>query len=124
MKDGYIRVGAATPDVLVGDIDHNVQSIYDLVEKAVREGVSLLVFPELSITGYTCQDMFLHKSFTDMAFDRLKQLASWTEKYEICRRKGKGTGSGIHRRGIQGMGLGFYEGSGHGSGPVRHGAPV
>ncbi|MCR5060437.1 MAG: NAD(+) synthase [Saccharofermentans sp.] len=84
MKDGYIRVGAATPDVLVGDIDHNVQSIFDLVGKAEKEGISLLVFPELSITGYTCQDMFLHKSFTDMAFDRLKQLASWTEKYEIC----------------------------------------
>ena len=84
MTDGYIRVGAATPEVLVGDIEHNEASIVKNVKEAADKGISLLVFPELSITGYTCQDMFLHKTFTDRAFDALMDIAEKTSELEVC----------------------------------------
>ena len=54
----FLRVATAVPTVKVSDIDYNLAQHLDLIRKAASEGVQLLVFPELSITGYTCADLF------------------------------------------------------------------
>ena len=59
MEDfGFIRVAAATPKVKVADVDFNAGEICSLVDKAGDDGVSIIVFPELCVTGYTCADLF------------------------------------------------------------------
>ena len=55
---GYIRVAAASPRVKVADIEFNKAEIIRLVDEAESKAVSLLVFPEMGITGYTCGDLF------------------------------------------------------------------
>lgn len=67
MKDGFIRTAAATPDIKVADCDYNADKIIELIIQAAENSVSILVFPELCITGYTCGDLFLHKRLLDNA---------------------------------------------------------
>ena len=55
---GFIRVAAATPGVRVADVPYNLGEILRMTEQAEADGVSLLAFPELSLTGYTCADLF------------------------------------------------------------------
>ena len=83
MRDGYIRVGCATPDVKVADCSYNAGKIVEMALKASNKDVSVLVFPELCITGYTCQDMFLHKSLIDSAFESLMSIADDTSELEM-----------------------------------------
>ena len=75
MKDGFIRVAAATPDVKVADTRWNREQIEKIMKECSQEGVKLLVFPELSITGYTCGDLFLQMSLIEQAKEELKALA-------------------------------------------------
>lgn len=84
MRDGFVRVGCATPDVKVADCAYNSERIIDLAAIAAQKGVSVLVFPELSVTGYTCQDMFLHKTLTDAAYDALLDIADRTSELEMA----------------------------------------
>ena len=58
MKYGFIKVAAAVPAVKVADVDYNVQELERLIALADSQHVELLCFPELSLTGYTCQDLF------------------------------------------------------------------
>ena len=67
MKDGFVKVATMTPDLRVADVAYNVGEIIKGIEKAYAENVSLLVFPELAVTGYTCGDLFNHRSFIDAA---------------------------------------------------------
>lgn len=59
MKDGYIKVAAATPKVRVADCPYNTKLILDEMEDAKDKGVQILVFSELTISSYTCGDLFL-----------------------------------------------------------------
>ena len=56
---GFVKVAAATPLVKVADCRANAEAIDRMTAEAVERGVSVVVFPELSITGYTCGDLFL-----------------------------------------------------------------
>lgn len=67
MNLGFVRVAAATPKIRVADCDRNKNEIIKLINEANSEGVSLIVFPELCITGYTCGDLFLQKTLLDGA---------------------------------------------------------
>ncbi len=72
---GFVKVGAAVPFVRVADVEYNVCRIKSMIDRAVKEGVELLCFPELSLTGYTCQDLFRNTHLldeADAALDRLK----------------------------------------------------
>ncbi len=84
MRDGFVRVGCATPNVKVADCNYNADRIVDLATIAAQKDISVLVFPELSITGYTCQDMFLHKTLTDAAFYALLDIADRTSGLEMA----------------------------------------
>ena len=59
MKDGYIKVAAATPKVKVADCPYNTSLILAEMEDAKKKGVQILVFSELTISSYTCGDLFL-----------------------------------------------------------------
>ena len=55
---GFLRVAAAMPKVHVADPDSNCREMLNLIKDAVLRGVSVVAFPELSVTGYTCADLF------------------------------------------------------------------
>ena len=62
MEDyGFMRVAAAVPRVRVADVNYNRDKIISLANQAEADGVSLLVFPELCVTGYTCADLFAQR---------------------------------------------------------------
>lgn len=77
MKDGFLRVGAATPKLRVADIDYNAERIISCVNQADKD-CALLVFPELCVTGCTCGDLFRQDAFIDKAWAALYQIAEET----------------------------------------------
>ncbi|MGI6192094.1 MAG: NAD(+) synthase [Christensenellales bacterium] len=78
MKDGFVRVACATPDIRVADCDHNAKSICALARKGAEAGASLIVFPELCVTGYTCGDLFLQNALLEGAKDALCAILAET----------------------------------------------
>ncbi len=75
MKDGFIKVGAATPGVKVADTAYNRARMEEMIREAGERGVKILVFPELSLTAYTCGDLFGQRLLLDRAKEELKKLA-------------------------------------------------
>lgn len=73
--NGFIKTATCVFDIKIGNIAVNFDSIAKAVVRAAKDGVELLVFPELCLTGYTCQDWFLRKSFIDEAMHALETLA-------------------------------------------------
>ena len=71
---GFIKTAAATPLVRIADCRFNVESAAALLRTAVERGVSVTVFPELSITGYTCGDLFHQSRLLDAAEEALGEL--------------------------------------------------
>ena len=61
----YIRIACAVPPVRVGDVTKNVEDICARIEEADGQGVDLVVFPELALTGYTCADLFFQDTLLD-----------------------------------------------------------
>ena len=59
MKDGFIKVAAATPDVRVADCEYNATEIIRMIHEMEEQGAKVMVFPELCITAYTCGDLVL-----------------------------------------------------------------
>jgi len=55
---GFLRVAAACPDLRVADVPFNVDRTLEFLARAEEQGVSLVVFPEMGLTGYTCGDLF------------------------------------------------------------------
>ncbi len=79
MEDyGLFRVAAAVPCVKVADIDHNMKAIVGLIDKAETEGASLVVFPELSVTGYTCGDLFSQDLLLRKAEEAVAKIMAFT----------------------------------------------
>ena len=74
---GFVKIGAAVPFVRVADVEYNVCRIKSMIDRAVKEGVELLCFPELSLTGYTCQDLFRNTHFLDEADAALNRLKDY-----------------------------------------------
>ena len=72
---GFLRVGAGVQNLRIADCAHNVERLLAGMAKAESEGVGVLLFPELSITGYTCADLFSHQTLQIAARDALAQLA-------------------------------------------------
>ena len=75
---GFIRVGAASPRVKVADVSFNIEQIKTIVDRAETDDVSLLVFPELSVTGYTCGDLFSQSKLISAAEDAVLDLCAYT----------------------------------------------
>jgi NAD+ synthase (glutamine-hydrolysing) len=80
---GYLRVAAAIPKVRVADCDYNVEQIKNLILKAEKEDVQILCFPELSVTAYTCADLFFQQNLCEDAEEAVFELLSDTENIDI-----------------------------------------
>lgn len=78
MDFGFVRVAAVVPKVKVADVDANIAEICRLAEDAERQEVSIAVFPELSVTGYTCADLFGQQLLIGKAEEGIKQLKSFS----------------------------------------------
>lgn len=78
MDFGFVRVAAVVPRVKVADVNANVAEICRLAEDAERQEVSIAVFPELSVTGYTCADLFGQQLLIGKAEEGIKQLKSFS----------------------------------------------
>jgi NAD+ synthase (glutamine-hydrolysing) len=74
LEHGFLRVAAATPLLRVADCPFNVAQILDVMKRAESQGVGVLVFPELSLTGYTCADLFQQPTLLHGALDALGGL--------------------------------------------------
>ena len=70
MKYGFIKVASAVPSVKVADCVQNTKEMEVIIAQAEGRGVEIIVFPELSVTGYTCQDLFREQLLLDAAEDR------------------------------------------------------
>ena len=77
MKDGFLRVAAATPKIRVADIDSNAEAIISEVNNADKD-CALLVFPELCVTGATCGDLFRQEAFVEKAWQALYRIVDET----------------------------------------------
>lgn len=83
MKYGFFRVASAVPTVQVADCRRNVIEIESLIAQAEGQGVKIIVFPELCITGYTCQDLFRQQLLLDAAENAVMQLLDFTRQLDI-----------------------------------------
>ncbi len=75
---GFYKVAAVTFPIVLGDVFENARRICDYIKKAEKEHVQLLVFPELSLTGYTCGDMFLRKELSEQTEYALRDIKTAT----------------------------------------------
>ena len=80
MKNHMLKAGTCVPDLKVADVSYNVAQITSLMKENADCG--LLVFPELSITGYTCADLFDHDALLENAEEGLKQIAEVSSRLE------------------------------------------
>ena len=83
MKHGFIKVAAAVPFVRVADCQYNIEHIEAQVRQADAQGVEIMTFPELCITGYTCGDLFLKPFLIRQAQESLLELAHRTADTEV-----------------------------------------
>ena len=74
MNNGFVRVAAAIPELRVADCIYNVARMTELVRKGEDEKVQVICFPELSLTGYTCADLFQQQQLLDDAQKALNEL--------------------------------------------------
>lgn len=75
MDYGFVRVASVVPAVNVADCEANVQHIIEWIDKAYSSKVQLVVFPELSITGYTCGDLFDQSTVLRSAIKGIEAIA-------------------------------------------------
>ena len=83
MKNGFIKVAAATPDIRVADVEFNTQNIINAMEEAQKNGAKILVFPELCVTGYTCSDLFDHSVLLKASRKALLEVAENTNDKDM-----------------------------------------
>lgn len=83
MKHGFIKVAAATPLIRVADCDYNTNKILELIDEAVKQDVKLVVFPELSVTGYTCGDLFLQDTLLRSSVQSIGKISDYSKDKDI-----------------------------------------
>ena len=83
MKDGFIKVAAATPKVKVADPEYNTKEIIKIIRQAGDEEASLLVFSELAVSGYTCGDLFLQDPLLEESLKGLMEIKKETKGMDM-----------------------------------------
>lgn len=83
MKFGYIRTAAATPQIKVADCKYNTEKIISSIKEAYNNNTELIVFPELSVTGYTCGDLFLQRRLLSAALKSVDEIKSAVKDMNI-----------------------------------------
>ena len=84
MKDGFIKVAACAPRVMLADPKANADAIIAAMQRADACGVRLAAFPELAMTGYTCGDLFMHELLLDSVEAELRRIAHETAELRLA----------------------------------------
>ncbi|MFO7766917.1 MAG: NAD(+) synthase [Pelovirga sp.] len=84
IRYGMVRVAAATPELHLADPESNLAELCRLAGRAAEQSCSLVVFPELSLTGYSCGDLFFQETLQRRAVEALCELARWTATTDIA----------------------------------------
>jgi NAD+ synthase (glutamine-hydrolysing) len=82
-KIDFIKVSTACPVTNVADVDFNIKNIIICTENAISQGSKLIVFPELSVTSYTCADLFMQEALLSAALDGIKKLCIYSQGKDI-----------------------------------------
>lgn len=82
MKQGFVKVAAVTPKIKVADTKYNGQLMRTFMKDAQNAGAKIVVFPELSVTGASCGDLFYQNKLLKAAKEELMQIASASEFYD------------------------------------------
>ena len=80
---GFVRVAAAVPQMRVANCQFNTHEIKQQIAEALNEGVQVICFPELSITGYTCGDLFFTQQLQQNALKSLEEICAYTRNQPI-----------------------------------------
>lgn len=83
MKQGFVKVAAATPDIRVADVKYNEERICEAIQKAADLHAKILVFPELCITGYTCSDLFHQEILLTDSIKALHRIVEFTKDKDM-----------------------------------------
>ena len=79
MRDGFLKVACASPEQRVADCGFNTEQLLREIDRAASRGVALLVLPELAVTSYSCEDLFLQNALLESASRGVTRLAAATE---------------------------------------------
>ena len=80
----FLRVVTAVPELSVGDVQYNTDKIIEKMAQIGEKNADIAIFPELCITGATCQDLFLQKTLLDGAKNQLARIADESKKYDFA----------------------------------------
>ncbi|MGN1114465.1 MAG: NAD(+) synthase [Oscillospiraceae bacterium] len=83
MRNGFIRTAACTPEIRVADVDFNVSKIIEQIGECKKTNVRIAIFPELCVTGYTCQDLFFQDALLDKAMYGIVEIAKATRNLDM-----------------------------------------
>ncbi|MBQ8539635.1 MAG: NAD(+) synthase [Ruminococcus sp.] len=83
MNYGFVKTACATPTIKVADCVYNSEQIISQISFAAQHGASLVVFPELCVTGYTCADMFMHNFLLEHAESAVERILNRTKAMGI-----------------------------------------
>ncbi|MBQ7436886.1 MAG: NAD(+) synthase [Oscillospiraceae bacterium] len=83
MKNGFVKVAAASPVIRVADADYNAERVIEVISSAAKKDVKVLVFPELTLTGCSCYDLFTHRVLLDGAREALLKVAEKSSEYDL-----------------------------------------
>ena len=81
MKTGFIKIAAVSPAVTVGNVEKNCNEIINMLEKARNQRVQIAVFPELSLCGYTCGDLFHQKALIDACYSGIMKICEYSKAF-------------------------------------------
>ena len=84
MEYGFVRVAAAIPSVRVADVKYNLEQIKLQIVEAEGKGVQAVVFPELCITGYSCQDLFTQRLIIEESERAIEDLLDFSRNKNIA----------------------------------------
>lgn len=77
---GFMRVAAASPPLKIGDVGYNVRMVLEFAKRAEKEGAAIVLFPEMSVTGYTAGDLFHQRLLLKRAIDGLWEIVRQSRK--------------------------------------------
>lgn len=80
---GFLRVGAVVNKIELLNVEYNIKEIITSLDKAISMGIEIVVFPELCLTGYTAQDMFLNEDLYNKVLEGLKKLKEYSLNKDI-----------------------------------------
>ena len=83
MKHGFIKIGAATPKIKVADCANNAEEIKKQLDEAREQKAKVVVFPELCITGYTCEDLFMQETLLAGAREALTSILDFSKDMDM-----------------------------------------